>query len=85
VGGSLAGMQSGGWFDLPVSFPGPSLFPNPLLLPTLSNPPFLLPKTLWWVVYGWDVVVGGGGGCGREKIGGSAPKLRDHLSDLRSF
>ena len=30
-GGSLAGMQSGGWFDLPVSFPIPSLFPDPLV------------------------------------------------------
>ena len=30
-----------------------------------------LPKTLWWVVYGWHVVVGGGG---REKIGSSTPK-----------
>jgi hypothetical protein len=81
-GGSLAGMQSGIWFDSPVSLPIPSLFPNPLLPSTLSDPPFPLPKILWWVVYGWHVVVGGGG---REKIGGSAPKSCDHLSDLRSF
>ena len=70
-GGSLAGMQAGIWIDSPVSFPVPSLFSHPLLLPTPSNPPFPLPKTLWWVVYRWDVVVGGGG---REKIGGSTPK-----------
>ena len=76
-GGSLAGMQSGGWFDLPVSFPIPSLFPNLLLLPTLSSPPLLLPKTLWWVVYGWHAVVGGGG---REKIGGSTPKSSEITS-----
>ena len=70
-GGSLAGMQSGDQFDLPVPFPIPSLYPDPLLFPTLSNTPLPLPKTLWWVVYGWHVVVGGGG---REKIGGSTPK-----------
>ena len=29
-GGSLTGMQSGIWFDSPVSFQIPSLFPNPL-------------------------------------------------------
>ena len=61
----------GGRFDLPVPFPIPPLFTDPLLFPTLSNTPLLLPKTLWRVVYGWHVVVGGGG---REKIGGSAPK-----------
>jgi hypothetical protein len=75
-------MESESWFDLPESFPIPSLSPNPLLLPTLSNPPFSLPKTLWCVVYGWDVVVGGGG---REMFGGSVPKSSDHLSDLQSF
>ena len=58
-------MQSGDWFDLLVSFPISSLFLDPLLFPTLSNPPLQLPKTLWWVVYRWHVVVGGGG---REKI-----------------
>ena len=60
----------GGRFDLPVPFPIPPLFPDPLLFPTLSNTPLPLPKTLWWVEYGWHVV----GGGGREKIGGSAPK-----------
>jgi hypothetical protein len=71
-GGSLAGMQSGIWFYLPVSFPIPSLFPNPLFPPTLSNHPFPPLKILWWVVYGWDVVVGGGG---RDKFGGSVPQV----------
>ena len=46
----------GGWFDLPVPFPILPLFPNPLLFPTLSNTPLPLPKTLWWVEYGWHVV-----------------------------
>ena len=64
-GGSLAGMQR----EAGLTYLYPSQ--SPLLFPTLSNTPLPLPKTLWWVVYGWHVVVGGGG---REKIGGSAPK-----------
>ena len=68
-GGYSAGMQSESWFDLPESFPIASLFLNPLLLSTLSIPPFPLHKTLWWVVHVWDVVVGGGGS---EKIRRSA-------------
>jgi hypothetical protein len=61
----------GSWFDLSVPFPIPPIYPDALLFHTLSNTPLPFPKTLWWVVYGWHVVVGGGG---REKIGGSAPK-----------
>ena len=71
-GGSLAGMQSGIWFYSPVSFPIPSVFPNPLFSHTLFNHPFPPPKIILWVVYGWDVVVGGGG---RKKIGGSTPQV----------
>ena len=58
-GGSLAGMQSGIWFYSPVSFPIPSLFPNPLLLlpsliihshPLRSSSGLCTDGMWWWVV-----------------------------------
>ena len=50
-------MQSEGLVWLTCILPNPSLYTNPLLPHTLSNPLFPLPKTLWWVLYVWDVVV----------------------------
>ena len=76
------GKQSRGWvgwffswyakWDLVLLtriLPNPLCFSQPSTPHTLFNHPFPPPKIILWIVYGWDVVVGGGG---REKIGGSA-------------